>query len=189
MYARKKFDEREAEYSVLLRRKLEEAEVMLQRLVPSHARILALTKLDEALLWANVGIAEAGLQQGYTDIPRNRGFDFDDALATNVDGQQVRATRAGDITLDGMKITPDSVENHSALKSGLVTIDHQKLTEIVEAAAQKEAAMGKDGAPHHLAELELLARAQKDWYYAMMSYIMGGDSDAKEESKWNRETL
>ena len=174
MYARKKFDEQEAEYSVLLRRKLEEAEVMLQRLVPSRARSLAPTKLDEALLWANVG---------YTAIPRNRGFDFDDALATNVDGQQVRATRAGDITLDGMKITQDSVENHSALKSGLVTIDHQKLTEIVEAAAQKEAAMGKDGAPHHLAELELLARAQKDWYYAMMSYIMGGDSDAKEESK------
>ena len=50
-----------------------------------------------------------------------------------------------------MKITPDSVENHTALKSGLDTIDHQKLTDIVEAAAQKEAAMGKDGAPHHLA--------------------------------------
>lgn len=177
MYERKKFDEREAEYSILLRRKLEEAEAMLQHLAPSRARSLALTKLDEALLWANVGIAEAGLQQGYTAVPRNRGFDFDDALATNVDGQQVRATRAGDITLCGMKITPDSVENHSALKSGLDTIDHQKLTEIVEAA------MGKDGAPHNLAELELLARAQKDWYYAMMSYIMGGDSDAKEESK------
>ena len=72
---------------------------------------------------------------------------------------------------------------HSALKSWLDTIDHQKLTDIVEAAAQKEAAMGKDGAPHHLAELELLARAQKDWYYAMMSYIMGDDSDAEEESK------
>ena len=170
MYARKKFDEREAEYSVLLRRKMEEAEAMLQHLVPSRARSLALTKLDEALLWANVGISEAGLQQGYTAVPRNRGFDFDDALATNVDGQQVLATRAEDITLDGMKITPDSV-------------DLQKLTEIVEAAAQKEAAMGKDGAPHNLAELELLARAQKDWYYAMMSYIMGGDSDAKEESK------
>lgn len=183
MYERKKFDEREAEYSVLLRRKMEEAEAMLQHLAPSRARSLALTKLDEALLWANVGISEAGLQQGYTAVPRNRGFDFDDALATNVDGQQVLATRAGDITLDGMKITPDSVENHSALKSGLVTVDLQKLTEIVEAAAQKEAAMGKDGAPHNLAELELLARAQKDWYYAMMSYIMGGDSDAKEESK------
>lgn len=65
MYARKKFDEREAEYSVLLRRKMEEAEAMLQHLVPSRARSLALTKLDEALLWANVGISEAGLQQGY----------------------------------------------------------------------------------------------------------------------------
>jgi hypothetical protein len=186
MYERKKFDEWEAEYSILLRRKLEEAEAMLQYLAPSRARSLALTKLDEALLWANVGISEAGLQQCYTAAPRNRGFDSDDALATNVDGQQVRATRAGDITLDGMKITPDSVVNHGALKSGLDTIDHQKLTEIVEAAAQKEAAMGKDGAPHHLAELELLARAQKDWYYAMMSYIMGGDSDAEEESKWLR---
>ena len=154
MYARKKFDEREAEYSILLRRKLEEAEAMLQHLAPSRARSLALTKLDEALLWANVGISEAGLQQGYTAAPRNRGFDFDDAL-----------------------------------KSGLVTVDLQKLTEIVEAAAQKEATHGKDGAPRHLAELELLARAQKDWYYAMLSYIMGGDSDAKEESKWNRETL
>ena len=154
MYARKKFDEREAEYSILLRRKLEEAEAMLQHLAPSRARSLALTKLDEVLLWANVGISEAGLQQDYTAAPRNRGFDFDDAL-----------------------------------KSGLVTVDLQKLTEIVEAAAQKEATHGKDGAPRHLAELELLARAQKDWYYAMLSYIMGGDSDAKEESKWNRETL
>lgn len=154
MYARKKFDEREAEYSILLRRKLEEAEAMLQHLAPSRARSLALTKLDEVLLWANVGISEAGLQQDYTAVPRSRGFDFDDAL-----------------------------------KSGLVTVDLQKLTEIVEAAAQKEATHGKDGAPRHLAELELLARAQKDWYYAMLSYIMGGDSDAKEESKWNRETL
>ena len=174
MYQKKAFNRREQDYAMGLRRKLEEAEAMLQHLAPSRARSLALTKLDEALLWANVGIAEAGLQQGYTATPRNRGFDFDDALATNVDGQQVRATRAEDITLDGMKIIPDSVENHSAPKSGLDTIDHQKLTEIVEAAAQKEA-------PRHLAELELLARAQRDWYYAMMSYIMGDDSDAEEE--------
>ena len=181
MYERKKFDEREAEYSIRLRRKLEEAEAMLQHLAPSRARSLALTKLDEALLWANVGIAEAGLQQDYTVAPRNKGFDFDNALATNVDGQQVRAARARDITFDGMKIAPDSVENYSALKSGMGTIDHQKLTDIVETAAQKEAAMGKDGASHHLAELELMARAQRDWYYAMMSYIMGNDSDAEEE--------
>ena len=58
MYARKKFDEREAECSVLLRRKLEEAEAMLQHLAPSRARSLALTKLDEALLWANALQAE-----------------------------------------------------------------------------------------------------------------------------------
>lgn len=61
MYARKKFDEREAEYSVLLRRKLEEAEAMLLKLNPSRERSLALTKLDEVLLWANAAIAAAGI--------------------------------------------------------------------------------------------------------------------------------
>lgn len=180
MYQKKAFNRREQDYAMGLRRKLEEAEAMLQHLAPSRARSLALTKLDEALLWANVGIAEAGLQQSYTAVPRNRGFDFDDALATNVDGQQVRATRAGDITLDGMKIVPRRDENHAVtaqnaapsaegdlvlLKPGQVAIDAGRLAKLVEESAQKEAAMGKDGAPHHLAELELLARAQKDWYY------------------------
>ena len=198
MYQKKVFNRREQDYAMGLRRKLEEAEAMLQHFAPSRARSLALTKLDEALLWANVGIAEAGLQQGYTAVPRNRGFDFDDALATNVDGQQVRATRAGDITFDGMKIVPRRDENHAVtaqnaapsaggdlilLKPGQVAIDAGRLAKLVEESAQKEAAMGKDGASHHLAELELLARAQKDWYYAMMSYIMGNNSDAEEESK------
>lgn len=61
MYAIKKFDEGEAEYSVLLRRKLEEAEAMLLKLNPSRERSLALTNLDEALLWANAAIAAAGV--------------------------------------------------------------------------------------------------------------------------------
>ena len=61
MYPRKEFDEREEEYSVLLRRKLEEAETMLLKLNMSRERSLALTKLDEALLWANVAIAAAGI--------------------------------------------------------------------------------------------------------------------------------
>lgn len=198
MYQKKAFNRREQDYAMALRRKLEEAETMIQNLAPSRSRSLALTKLDEALLWTNVGIAEAGIPQSYTAVPRNRGFDFDDALATNVDGQQVRATRAGDITLDGMKIVPRRDENHAVtaqnaapsaegdlvlLKPGQVAIDAGRLAKLVEESAQKEAAMGKDGASHHLAELELLARAQKDWYYAMMSYIMGGDSDAEEESK------
>lgn len=202
MYQKKAFNRREQDYAMALRRKLEEAETMIQNLAPSRSRSLALTKLDEALLWTNVGIAEAGIQQSYTAVPRNRGFDFDDALATNVDGQQVRAAGAGntgrDITLDGMKIVPRRDENHAVtaqnaapsaegdlvlLKPGQVAIDAGRLAKLVEESAQKEAAMGKDGASHHLAELELLARAQKDWYYAMMSYIMGGDSDAEEESK------
>lgn len=162
MYQKKAFNRREQDYAMGLRRKLEEAEAMLQHLAPSRARSLALTKLDEALLWANVGIAEAGLQQGYTAVPRNRGFDFDDALATNVDGQQVRATRAGDITLDGMKIVPRRDENHAVtaqnaapsaegdlvlLKPGQVAIDAGRLAKLVEESVQKEAAMGKDGAP------------------------------------------
>ena len=61
MYARKKFDEQEAEYSILLRRKLEEAEAMLLKLNQSRERSLALTKLDETLLWANAAIAAAGI--------------------------------------------------------------------------------------------------------------------------------
>lgn len=60
MYQKKAFNRREQDYAMGLRRKLEEAEAMLQHLAPSRARSLALTKLDEALLWANVGIAEAG---------------------------------------------------------------------------------------------------------------------------------
>lgn len=158
MYQKKAFNRREQDYAMALRRKLEEAETMIQHLAPSRARSLALTKLDEALLWTNVGIAEAGLQQGYTAAPRNRGFDFDDALATNVDGQQVRATRAGDITLDGMKIVPRRDENHAVtaqnaapsaegdlvlLKPGQVAIDAGRLAKLVEESAQKEAAMGE----------------------------------------------
>lgn len=61
MYPRKEFDEREKEYSVLLRRKLEEAEEMLLKLNMSRERSLALTKLDEVLLWANTAIAAAGI--------------------------------------------------------------------------------------------------------------------------------
>lgn len=69
MYPRKEFDELEAEYSVLLRRKLEEAEAMLLKLNPSRERSLALMKLDEALLWANAAIAAAGISTGRESSP------------------------------------------------------------------------------------------------------------------------
>ena len=46
MYQKKAFNRREQDYAMGLRRKLEEAEAMLQHLAPSRARSLALTKLD-----------------------------------------------------------------------------------------------------------------------------------------------
>ena len=46
MYQKKAFNRREQDYAIGLRRKLEEAEAMLQHLAPSRARSLALTKLD-----------------------------------------------------------------------------------------------------------------------------------------------
>lgn len=61
MYPKKEFDKLEKEYSILLRWKLEEAEEMLLKLNPSRERSLALTKLDETLLWANAAIAAAGI--------------------------------------------------------------------------------------------------------------------------------
>lgn len=61
MYPKKAFSTREQDYSALLRKKLEEAEHLIRRMGPCRERSLALTKLDEALLWANVAIAEAGV--------------------------------------------------------------------------------------------------------------------------------
>ena len=61
MYKRRAYSQREQGYSLELRNKLEEAEKMLLKIGPCRERSLALTKLDEALLWANVAIAEAGV--------------------------------------------------------------------------------------------------------------------------------
>ena len=61
MYKRRAYSQREQDYSLELRNKLEEAEKMLVKIGPCRERSLALTKLDEALLWANVAIAEAGV--------------------------------------------------------------------------------------------------------------------------------
>lgn len=61
MYKRRAYSQREQDYSLELRNKLEEAEKMLLKIGPCREMSLALTKLDEALLWANVAIAEAGV--------------------------------------------------------------------------------------------------------------------------------
>ena len=61
MYKRRSYSQKEQDYALELRNELEEAEKMLLKIGPCRERSLALTKLDEALLWANVAIAEAGV--------------------------------------------------------------------------------------------------------------------------------
>lgn len=57
MYPVRKFDLVESAYSSSLRAKMSQAEEMIRRISPSRERSLALTKLDEALFWANAAIA------------------------------------------------------------------------------------------------------------------------------------
>lgn len=57
MYPVRKFDFVETAYSSSLRVKMSDVEEMVRRISPSRERSLALTKLDEALFWANAAIA------------------------------------------------------------------------------------------------------------------------------------
>ena len=174
MYQKKAFNRREQDYAMALRRKLEEAEAMIQNLSPSRARSLALTKLDEALLWANVGIAEAGINQDLSQVV---------TLRPRRENEVGSALDAGNRVVSEAFRSGRTDDPRPGVHPGRMAIDTEKLTKPVKEGAQKEAAMGKDGASHHLAELELMAQAHKDWYYAMMSYIMGDNGDAEEESK------
>ena len=61
MYKRRAYSQLEQDYSLELRNEMARIEQMLLKIGPCRERSLALTKLDEALLWANVAIAEAGV--------------------------------------------------------------------------------------------------------------------------------
>lgn len=61
MYPVRKFNVAEAAYSTNLRLKMQETEGMVRCIAPSRERSLALTKLDEALFWANAAIAAEGV--------------------------------------------------------------------------------------------------------------------------------
>ena len=61
MYPVRKFNVAEAAYSTNLRLKMQETERMVRCIAPSRERSLALTKLDEALFWANAAIAAEGV--------------------------------------------------------------------------------------------------------------------------------
>ena len=88
MYQKKAFNRREQDYAMGLRRKLEEAEAMLQHLAPSRARSLALTKLDEEVGELHQAVREgANVAEELGDVlfaavkaARFAGVDPEDAL-------------------------------------------------------------------------------------------------------------
>lgn len=57
MYQRRTFDQQEFEHSNMLCKELEIVEHGIRKITPSRERSLALTKLDEAMFWANAAIA------------------------------------------------------------------------------------------------------------------------------------
>ncbi len=61
MYKRRPLSTKEENTAAKIRQQLEQAEQMIRKIGPCRERSLALTKLDEAMLWANVAIAEAGV--------------------------------------------------------------------------------------------------------------------------------
>lgn len=62
MYKRRPFSTREADAGAKIRQQLEQAEQIIKKIGPCRERSLALTKLDEVMLWANVAIAQAGVE-------------------------------------------------------------------------------------------------------------------------------
>ena len=61
MYKRRPVSTKEADAGAKIRQQLEQAEQIIKKIGPCRERSLALTKLDEALLWANAAIAETGV--------------------------------------------------------------------------------------------------------------------------------
>ena len=61
MYKRRPFSTKEADAGAKIRQQLEQAEQIIKKIGPCRERSLSLTKLDEALLWANAAIAETGV--------------------------------------------------------------------------------------------------------------------------------
>lgn len=62
MYERRAFTPAESKTADDIRARLTEVEHMICKIGPCRERSLALTKLDETMLWTNVAIAEAGVE-------------------------------------------------------------------------------------------------------------------------------
>lgn len=72
MYEKRAFNRAEQELSRKLRTEMEALEKRIEEIGPCRERSLALTKLDEALLWANAAIAAGGIER--LRAPVNKDF-------------------------------------------------------------------------------------------------------------------
>lgn len=72
MYEKRAFNRAEQELSRKLRTEMEALEKRIEEIGPCRERSLALTKLDEALLWANAAIATGGIER--LRAPVNKDF-------------------------------------------------------------------------------------------------------------------
>lgn len=145
MYPKKAFSTREQDYSALLRKKLEEAEVMLRQLNPSMERGLALTKLDEALLWANVSIAGTGISQSWRtpDVKTAHGHLVSEVHSIDPGFYDYQLKMA-----DVMQ---------SAIRCETTYMNTAKIAEDVKAAGERIAARKAENTAHELGKLESAA--------------------------------
>lgn len=73
MYEKRAFNRAEQDLSRKLRTEMEQLEKRIEEIGPCRERSLALTKLDEALLWANAAIAAGGIERLRAPVNRDSG--------------------------------------------------------------------------------------------------------------------
>ena len=73
MYEKRAFNRAEQELSRKLRTEMEALEKRICEIGPCRERSLALTKLDEALLWANAAIAAGGIERLMAPVNKDFG--------------------------------------------------------------------------------------------------------------------
>lgn len=79
MYEKRAFNRAEQELSKEMRTLLEAVEKRINEIGPCRERSLALTKLDEALMWANAALAAGGIERLKTPTSRARDAGFGQA--------------------------------------------------------------------------------------------------------------
>lgn len=87
MYEKRAFNRAEQDLSRKLRTEMEALEKRIEEIGPCRERSLALTKLDEALLWANAAIAAGGIERLRAPVdvkPKQEETDMQIAIADTI---------------------------------------------------------------------------------------------------------